>query len=75
MSEISERLMIYHYDYLLFSLIEIKSDWGYRPEGDMRKNENIFLYFQYLYKAIETESTEGSEVKERIALYIVWLIV
>jgi len=23
----------------------------------------------------ETESTEGSEVKERIALYIVWLIV
>ena len=41
----------------------------------MRKNENIFLYFQYLYKAIETESTEGSEVKERIALYIVWLIV
>nr|DAO25361.1 MAG TPA: hypothetical protein [Bacteriophage sp.] len=29
----------------------------------MRKNENIFLYFQYLYKAIETESTEGSEVE------------
>jgi len=23
----------------------------------------------------ETESTEGSEVKERIALYVVWLIV
>lgn len=29
----------------------------------MRKNGNIFLYFQYLYKAIETESTEGSEVE------------
>lgn len=29
----------------------------------MRKNGNIFLYFQYLYEAIETESTEGSEVE------------